>query len=163
MWNGGQFNPEKHSLADWVRLKGGIRPSPITRDAEEIRHVASRKEAGYSLINYRGETLDQLTSDSIQDGWLPYHANHCDFLNMLGSDIQAKLKNDAWCRVWHPSKSWDEMIDETPLVLDDYDFLVAQSCSSCGNPEAETLYLGEWQDTICDACCDMLEAVCRGN
>ena len=167
MWNTSQFNPEKHSLLDWVRLQGGIKPSNVTRDSEEIRHVCSRAQAGYNLINTkRGQTLDLLTSDAIACGFLSYNASHNEFLDMLGRDIQAKVEGKLWCRVFHPSKSWDdEYITFIEIeTTEDLDFLVECSCSSCGNPEASTLYLSDgWQDTICDDCMDMLAGVCRGN
>lgn len=163
MWNHAEFNPEKHSLADWVRISGGIKPSPVTRDAEEIRHICSRKENGYNLINYaRGQSLDTLCSGAIEVGFLPYHAGHDDFLNLLGTDVQAKVSGQIWCRAWHPSKACDDIIESLESSLtDDFDFANTLSCSSCGNPEAETLYIAkDWQDVLCDDCLDMLEGVC---
>lgn len=167
MWNQTTFDAEKHSLADWVRISGGIKPSTVTHDGEEIRHVCSKAEMGYNLINtVRGRTLDELCSEAIEVGFLPFHAGHDDFLNALGSDIAAKLSGEIWRRFFHPSKSWDdEFIGAIEMVFEtDLDFVNTLSCSSCGNPEAETLYLGgNWQDTICDDCLDMLEGVCGDN
>jgi hypothetical protein len=155
----GEFSVEKHSLADWVRLKGGIAPSAITRDAGEIRHYCSRKEAGYNLINQNGETLDGLTYDAIAEGWLPDYATHDDFLSVLGSDIQAKRKGELLCRAWHPSRDWDDLIEESRRVYHEWG-----GCEGCGNPEASVVLLSadgaeEWYEVNCDPCVDMLEGV----
>jgi hypothetical protein len=106
------FDVNRHSFADWVRLKGGIAPSAVTRDAGEIRHVASRKEAGYNLLNSRrGRSLDELTSDAIDEGWPVQGSTHDDFLALLDRDIRAKKSGDNLRRVWHPSRPLDDLLD----------------------------------------------------
>jgi hypothetical protein len=161
------MNTQTHSLADWVRLRGGIKISESTRDNTEIRHYCSRGQAGYNLLNAKtGRTLDELANDAICEGWLSYNSDHSDFLELLGKDIQAKRTGDMWARAWHPTRDWDDLIavtdEELDLLFEDWDFFCGDCCSSCGNPEATLLYFGpQWQDMLCDDCTDMLESVCR--
>lgn len=159
------MNTQEHSLADWVRLRGGIAVSEITRDDTEIRDACSPKETGYTrVLSKNGRSLDETTSDYIMEFGRSYETTHSDFLADLKRDIQAKQAGNMWARVWHPTRDWDDLIAVTDEELDglfeDWDFYCGDCCSSCGNPEASLLYFGpEWQDTICDGCCDMLEAV----
>ncbi len=104
---------QKHSLVDWVRIFGGIKPSKVTRDATEIRHYCSRKESGYNLLNSRrGRSLDTLSTDAVAEGWLPEGSTHSDFLEALGRDIRAKQTGNMRARVWHPSRDLDDLIVE---------------------------------------------------
>ena len=107
------MNPETHSLADWVRLRGGIKISEITHDNTEIRAVCSRAEAGYNLLNSkRGKHLDELTGDAIVEGWIGPMSDHDDFLMLLGNDIQAKRSGNDLARVWHYSRDLDDLLDK---------------------------------------------------
>ena len=154
-----EFNIEKHSIVDWVRMSGGIAISSVTRDAGEIRHVCSRKEIGYNLLNKYGKTLDELTESARDEGWLPEYASHDDFLKIIGDDIQAKKNGNMMGRAWHPTRDWDDLLDD---AMSKYDFPV--ECVSCGNPVASYLLLSadgisEWYEVNCDACVDMLEGL----
>lgn len=174
------MNTETHSLADWVRLRGGIKISEICHDDTEIRAVCSRSEAGYNLLNSkRGRSLDELTGDAIVEGWIAPTADHDDFLMMLGNDIQAKRAGNDLARVWHFSRNLDDLLDELthgadvegePLgEFDEWFDYCGDCCSSCGNPESQDVWFSvpdndpnsewlnySWHDTLCDACCNML-------
>ena len=175
------MNPETHSLADWVRLRGGIKISEITRDDTEIRAVCSRAEAGYNLLNSkRGRPLDELTGDAIVEGWIGPMSDHDDFLMLLGADIQAKRSGNDLARVWHYSRDLDDLLDnlthgadtdEEP-DFDDWQDWCGDCCSSCGNPQADEVWLCvpetdpnsvwlnfDWHDILCSECCNMIVKV----
>lgn len=167
------MDAQTHSLADWVRLRGGIKISEITHDDTEIRAVCSRAEAGYNLLNSkRGRHLDELTGDAIIEGWIGPMAGHDEFLALLGQDIQAKRSGNDLARVWHFSRDLEDLIvcDEEVDFAAWWDYC-GDCCSSCGNPVANWVLLaGEgwqgftgdgWQDTVCDDCVDMAGKVYR--
>lgn len=98
----GDFDINKHSLRDWVRLQGGIRAKGTSIE-RELRDAFSRKEGcRYLLLNDRhGIELDILAQELTAEGWQPPEYSDSDLLEDLTRDVQAGDDNTR--RLWHPS------------------------------------------------------------
>lgn len=84
-----KFNPETHSLADFIRLYGGISTKADFLKGE-IRDYFSISE-GYGLINNKtGKSLDYLREAAIESGFLHLDADIRDLLDGLRQDVYSK-------------------------------------------------------------------------
>ena len=148
------MNLETHSLADWVRLRGGIKISEITHDDTEIRAVCSPKEMGRrgmppGILNQKtGKSLDDLASKYIEEWGRSYETGHDDFLADLQRDIVARRNGDLLRRVWPPWFDVDSQIDkllaeEPEPDFDDWADWCGDCCSSCGLSPEEARRIGK--------------------
>mgnify|MGYP001600283676 CR=1 FL=1 len=96
------FNPETHSLSDFVRLYGGI----STKKEElkgECRDYFSISE-GYNLINNKtGKSLDYLLEAALEAGFLHFDADIRDLLDDLRRDVYSKKVFRKGC-IWSLQK-----------------------------------------------------------
>jgi len=91
------FDPEKHSLVDFVRQRGGL-SSKQEGLKGEVRQFSVKE--GYNLVNNKtGKTFDELRVEAVEAGFLNKDATVSDFINLLADDVYAKVNKK-------PSRAW---------------------------------------------------------
>jgi hypothetical protein len=106
------FDPEKHSLADFVRHQGGISSQ---REAlkGEVRQFNIRE--GFNLINNKtGKTFEELRVSAVEEGFLSKDSTVSDFIDLLANDVYAKAYKKPG-RVWSPRKQSFDIEEEFSL------------------------------------------------
>lgn len=83
------FNPETHSLSDFIRIQGGIsaKKEGLKGECRDYFSIAE----GYNLINNKtGLPLDLLLEACIEAGFAFFDATVTDLLDMLRQDVYSK-------------------------------------------------------------------------
>ena len=99
------FNPETHSLADFIRQQGGISTKKEFLKGE-CRDYFSITE-GYNLLNNKtGKSLDYLLEACIEVGFLFFDATVTDLLNDLRQDVYSKKVFKKSCKWSFQKQDW---------------------------------------------------------
>ena len=112
------FNPEIHSLSDFVRLQGGI----STKKEElkgECRDYFSISE-GYNLINNKtGKTLDRLLEVATEAGFCFFDATTTDLLDLLRRDVYSKKLGKGGCSWSFAKQDWKADLPDFDMMFDE--------------------------------------------
>lgn len=111
------FNPETHSLSDFIRIQGGISTKKEGLKGE-CRDYFSITE-GYNLINNKtGLSLDRLLEACIEAGFAFFDATVADLLDMLRQDVYSK-KIGKGGTVWSFQKQdWKVDLPDFDMIFD---------------------------------------------
>jgi len=106
------FNPEKHSLADFVRQEGGISTAKELQFKGEARQFSIKE--GFNLVNNKtGKTFDELHTSAVEEGFIDRNSTASDFIDLLANDVKSnKLSGRAWSV---RKQSFEEDIQFYPL------------------------------------------------
>ena len=98
------FDPDKHSLVDFTRIRGGLR-----RTAFMAGELARLNYAPVNMLLFRtaGRSLDALLEDAIDEGFLTKDDNLFTLVEALELDATAKIAGSKR-RVWSARKSWED-------------------------------------------------------
>ena len=88
------------SLAQWVAMKGGIRPLAEMGEQDTQRRLGLHRFPG--LLNNQSEgSVEDMMRSAIQEGGFQLNEDDIDgFVEMLGQDVQAAIDKDPMQRVW---------------------------------------------------------------
>lgn len=113
-----QFNPELHSLSDFIRTQGGIstKKEGLKGECRDYFSIAE----GYNLINNKtGKSLDHLLEAATEAGFAFFDATVADLIDMLRQDIYSK-KMGKGGTVWSFAKQdWKYEIPDFDMIFDE--------------------------------------------
>lgn len=112
------FNPETHSLSDFIRMQGGIstKKEGLKGECRDYFSIAE----GYNLINNKtGLSLDYLLEACIEAGFAFFDATVTDLLDMLRQDVYSKKMGKGGC-VWSFQKQdWKVDLPDFDMIFDE--------------------------------------------
>lgn len=111
------FNPETHSLTDFIRLQGGIstQKEGLKGECKDYFSIAE----GYNLINNKtGLSLDRLLEACTEAGFAFFDATVTDLLDMLRQDVYSKKIGKGGCQWSLQKQDWKVDLPDFDAMFD---------------------------------------------